>query len=92
MSIFNFRYDVKPCEIILVPCELSELISHYSGIVKNMEKNRDVYEMDDRIIVVFENDGLHYIVMKFMNIANNIYEIQTIVLSGDYTINYMAEL
>lgn len=92
MSLFNFRYDVKPCEIVIVPCELSELISYYSGTVKNMQKNKDVYVMDDRIVAIFENEALHYIVMKFMNIANNIYEIQTIVLCGDYSIDYMAEL
>lgn len=80
----KFTYGNNPVKIAIIPCELNELISRFDEIIKNVKKVKieDIYKMDDRVILNIKSKIVHCLVIKFINVASNIYELHIKLKTG----------
>jgi len=89
-----FVFEENPIEIIIIPCDLSTLISRIHEIRKYVKTViiEDIYKMDDRFILMIKSVNSLCLVMKFINIGNNIYEVHSIIKINDTNIQKLAEI
>ena len=90
----SFNYGKNPVLMMVVPCELNELILRFDEIKNDVKKIKieDIYKMNDRIILKIKAKILHCVVIKFINIANNIYELHITLVKNIVNIQELSEI
>lgn len=89
----KFMYGLNPVKIMVIPCELNELISRFDEITDDIKNViiKDIYKMDDRVILNIKSKIVHCLVIKFINVASNIYELHIKLISKHANIEKLAE-
>jgi len=80
----HFTYGLNPVEIMVIPCDLINLILNIKEITDKIKKFKvkSIFKKPDRILFLIDGYVLHYMVIRFENIANNIYEVRFNVING----------
>ena len=79
----DIKYGLNSTEILVIPIDLSELISRFEEVTKKITKFKTVsiFKKNDKIGLIIEFLNIkRFMTINFMNIENNIYEFYVIVI------------
>lgn len=71
-----FNYGENPVFLAVIPCDLKIFIDNFYKIINEKLIYKIVYfkKKDDRIFLAIEGHFIRCLIMKFVNVAGNIYE------------------
>ncbi len=79
----EIKYGLNPTEMLVIPIDLSELISRFEEVTKRIRKFETVsiFKNNDKIGLIIEFLNIkRFMTINFINIENNIYEFYVIVI------------